>query len=202
MKKNTSNKQRTGKGNRQEQEKGAFAFYIGIDLGDKYGETCVMNPAGEVHQQCRLRMKATDLEDYFRSIGRSRVAVEAGGQSQWVAELIERCGHQVYVSNTRKVAYIYESDDKDDPGDAYKLAELVHFKPRLLHPIQHRSQALQAREALVESRTQLINTIRGISKAFRRAAAEVFGRVVYGQVGGRDSGSDPGGGGAAVGDDR
>jgi len=50
MKKNTSNKQRTGKGNRQEQEKGAFAFYIGIDLGDKYGETCVMNPAGEVHQ--------------------------------------------------------------------------------------------------------------------------------------------------------
>ena len=173
MKKNTSNKQRTGKGNRQEQEKGAFAFYIGIDLGDKYGETCVMNPAGEVHQQFRLRMKAAGLQGYFLRIGRSRVAVEAGGQSQWVAELIERCGHQVYVSNTRKVAYMYESDDKDDPGDACKLAELVHFKPRLLHPIQHRSQALQAdlswiraREALVESRTQLINTIRGISKAF------------------------------------
>ena len=100
MKKNTSNKQRTGKGNRQEQEKGAFAFYIGIDLGDKYGEACVMNPAGEVHQQFRLRMKATELQAYFVAIGRSRVAVEAGGQSQWVAELIERCGHQVYVSNT------------------------------------------------------------------------------------------------------
>jgi len=173
MKKNTSNKQRTGKGDRQGHDKEAFAFYIGIDLGDKHGEVCVMNPAGEVHQQFRLRMKAADLQGYFLTIGRSRVAVEAGGQSQWVAELIQRCGHQVYVSNTRKVAYIYESDDKDDPGDAYKLAELVHFKPRLLHPIQHRSQALQAdlswiraREALVESRTHLINTIRGISKAF------------------------------------
>jgi transposase len=173
MKKNTSSRQRTAKGNRQDQEKGAFAFFIGIDLGDKNCDVCVMNPAGEVHEQFRLRMKAADLEAYFVKMGRSRVAVEAGGQSQWVAELIQRCGHQVYVSNTRKVAYIYESDDKDDPGDAYKLAELVHFKPRLLHPIQHRSQVLQAdlswiraREALVESRTQLVNTVRGISKAF------------------------------------
>ena len=71
MKKNTSNKQRTGKGNRQEQEKEAFAFYIGIDLGDKHAEVCVMNPAGEVHQQFRLRMKAADLQGYFLTIGRA-----------------------------------------------------------------------------------------------------------------------------------
>lgn len=69
MKKNTSNKPRTGKGNRQEREKEAFAFYIGIDLGDKHCEVCVMNPAGEVHQQFRLRMKGVDLQGYFLTIG-------------------------------------------------------------------------------------------------------------------------------------
>jgi transposase len=113
-------------------------------------------------------MKGADLQKYFVGIGRSRVAVEAGGQSRWVADVIERCGHEVYVSNTRKVPYIHDSDDKDDPGDAYKLAELVHFKPRLLHPIQHRRQEAQAdltwiraREVLVESRTQLVNAVRG-----------------------------------------
>jgi transposase len=185
MKKNSSNKQRTGKGNRQDEEKGTFAFHIGIDLGDKNCDVCVMNPAGEVHEEFRLRMKPADLVAYFLTIGRSRVAVEAGGQSQWVAEVIEKCGHQVYVSNTRKVPYISESDAKDDPGDAYKLAELVHFKPRLLHPIEHRSQALQAdlswiraRETLVEMRTQAINTIRGISKAFgerlQKCSVEAF----------------------------
>src|SRR5262249_48387094 len=65
------------------------------------------------------------------------------------------------------------SDDKDDSGDAYKLAELVYLKPRLLHPIQHRSPQAQAdlswiraREVLVESRTQMLNAIRGMSKAF------------------------------------
>jgi hypothetical protein len=86
---------------------------------------------------------------------------------------IERCEHEAYVSNTRKVAYIHAGDDRDDLGDAYKLAELVHFKPRLLHAIQHRSREAQidlswirAREVLVESRTQLVNAVRGISKAF------------------------------------
>ena len=69
----------------------------------------------------------------------------------------------MYLLNTRKVSYIHQSYDKDYPVDAYKLAELVYFKPRLLHPIQHRSQEAQAdlswiraREVLVESRTQLV----------------------------------------------
>jgi transposase len=170
MKKNNS---KTKKGTTAAEAREKYAYFVGIDLGDKQCDVCVFNPAGEVHESFRLPMKGKDLEGYFVTLGRSRVAIEAGGQSRWVAELLERCGHEVYVSNTRKVAYISQSDDKDDPGDAYKLAELVHFKPRLLHPIQHRSREAQAdlswiraREALVESRTQLVNTVRGMSKAF------------------------------------
>jgi transposase len=93
-----------------------------------------------------------------------------------VAEVIEKCGHEVYVSNTRKVPYIHQSNDKDDPGDACKLAKLLYFKPRLLHPVQHRSREAQAdltwiraREVLVASRTHLTNAVRGISKAFAEA---------------------------------
>jgi transposase len=150
-----------------------FAFYIGIDLGDKNSEFCVFNPQGEVTDRFRLPMMGSDWQAYFAPLPRSAVAIEAGGQSRWVAEVVEGCGHKVYVSNTRKVPYISEGDDKDDPEDAYKLGELVYLKPRLLHPIQHRSQEIQqdlewirARETLVESRTQLINTVRGMSKSF------------------------------------
>jgi transposase len=172
MKKHSSNT----KGSRKDNQKGkkeAFAFYIGIDLGDKNCDVCVMDGEGEVSEEFRLAMKVADFQKYFVTIKRSRVAVEAGGQSLWVAETIQRCGHEVYVSDTRKVAYIHDSDEKADPKDAYKLAELVHFKPRLLHPIQHRSAAAQAdlswiraREGMVASRTQLINLVRGISKGF------------------------------------
>jgi transposase len=180
MKKHTSMKQMAHK-----DAKKSFAFHVGIDLGDKYSDVCVLDQDGELQEEFRLRMKAAEFQAYFSAIPRSRVAVEAGGQSRWVAEAIERCGHEVYVANTRKVAYICASDDKDDSGDAYKLAELVYFKPRLLHPIQHRSREVQAdlnwiraREVLVESRTQLINAVRGISKAFgerlQRCSTEAF----------------------------
>jgi transposase len=192
MKKHTSKKQTAGQGN-QKVAKEVFAFYIGIDLGDKHSDFCVLDQEGELSEEFRLQMKAPEWQEYFTSIPRSRVAVEAGGQSRWVAEVIENCGHEVYVSNTRKVPYIHDSDDKDDPGDAHKLAELLYFKPRLLHPIQHRSRQVQAdlswiraREVLVESRTQLINAIRGISKGFgerlQKCSAEAFTSKLAAQI--------------------
>jgi transposase len=191
MKKNTSKKTMANKS--EKQTRAGFAFYIGIDLGDKHSDLCVLDSNGDVSKEFRLRMKEEDFQTYFVSLPHSRVAVEAGGQSRWVAEVIEKCGHEVYVSNTRKVPYIHQSDDKDDPGDAYKLAELLYFKPRLLHPIQHRSREAQvdlswirAREVLVESRTQLINAVRGISKAFaerlQKCSVEAFTTKRAGQV--------------------
>jgi transposase len=193
MTKNTSKNKKQTRSTAKKETRENFGFYIGIDLGDKNSDVCVLDRRGEVNREFRLRMKEADFQTYFASLPRSRVAVEAGGQSRWVAELIEKCGHEVYVSNTRKVPYIHQSDDKDDPGDACKLAELLYFKPRLLHPVQHRSREAQAdlswirsREVLVESRTQLINTVRGISKAFaarlEKCSAEAFTAKLAGQV--------------------
>jgi hypothetical protein len=71
----------------------------------------------------------------------------------------------------RQAPYISQSNDKDDPGDAYKLAELLCWKPWLLHPIQYRREQTQADlswirapAAFAESRKQLINTVRAFSK--------------------------------------
>jgi hypothetical protein len=73
MKKNTS------KNKTREEGKQGFASYIGIDLGDKSSEVCVLDAAGEKREEFRLRMKAAEFQAYFAIIGRSRVAVEAGG---------------------------------------------------------------------------------------------------------------------------
>jgi transposase len=184
MKKNTSKQQMAAQSLGMESRTG-IAFYIGIDLGDKTSEGCTLGPDGEVVERFRLPMQAAEVEARFAKLARSRIAIEAGGQSRWIAEMLEEYGHEVYVSNTRKVPYIHESDSKNDPGDAYKLAELVYLKPRLLHPIQHRSRQQQqdlalirAREALVESRTRLINAVRGLSKSFGvrlgKCSAEAF----------------------------
>lgn len=193
MRKDTSSNKKQIKRTSSKEDREDFSFYIGIDLGDRKSDVCILDQSGERSKEFRLRMNEADFEACFAKIPRSRVAIEVGGQSRWVAEVIEKCGHEVYVSNTRKVPYIHQSDDKNDPGDAYKLAELLYFKPRLLHPVRHRSREAQAdlswiraREVLVESRTQLINAVRGISKAFagrlEKCSAEAFTAKLAGQI--------------------
>jgi transposase len=81
-------------------------------------------------------------------------------------------GHEVIVANARQVQLISKSSRKNDRMDAQTLARLMRVDPRLLRPIQHRSEQAQGhlrvirvRAALVEARTMLVNAARGLTKA-------------------------------------
>jgi len=41
-----------------------------------------------------------------------RVAIEAGTPSPWVGRLLEECGHEVLVANSRKLRLIYARASK------------------------------------------------------------------------------------------
>lgn len=76
----------------------------------------------------------------------------------------EECGHEVLVANPRKLRLIYANRRKTDEIDAENLARLARLDPKLLYPLKHRGADGQAhmaiirsREALVSSRTQLVN---------------------------------------------
>jgi transposase len=65
-----------------------------------------------------------------------------------------------------------EGRQKHDKADAEKLARWARSDPKLLSPISHGSQDMQAdiallyaRRSLVGARTKLINTARGLAKA-------------------------------------
>jgi transposase len=101
-----------------------------------------------------------------------RVAIEVGTHSPWVSRLLKSFGHEVIVANARQVQLISKSSRKNDRMDAQMLARLVRVDPRLLRPIQHRSEQAQehlrvirVRAALVEARTMLVNAARGLTKA-------------------------------------
>ena len=77
------------------------------------------------------------------------------------------------VANARKLHLIYSNKRKTDKLDAQNLARLARVDPKLLYPLEHRSEQSQAhlallhsREALVRARTQLINHVRGTVKSF------------------------------------
>ena len=72
---------------------------VGVDLGDKELAVCVLDGNAEVVDRKAVAARRDRLERFFGSLAPSRVILEAGCQSAWVSELIERCGHEVLVAN-------------------------------------------------------------------------------------------------------
>lgn len=166
------------------------AFTAGLDVSDKYSYFAVVNSSAKLVEQTRVRTSKPALRDLFSSkTPELTVVIEAGTHSRWIARLIEDCGHQVIVANPRRLRLIYDTDSKTDRTDAELLARIGRMDKTLLHPIKHRGEEAQAhltmirsRDALVRSRTQLVNHVRGIAKSFgvslRKCSTPSFHRSV------------------------
>lgn len=160
---------------------------MGLDLGDRYSSFCLLDANGEVVQEGRVATVEAAMVPFVRSLTRMRVVLEVGTQSPWVSRLIRAAGHDVIVANARKLGLISRSAKKNDRSDAETLARLGRSDPKLLSPIAHRSKEaqedlakLRGRAALVRSRTDLINHVRGAVKSsgnrLPRCDADTFHR--------------------------
>ena len=163
----------------------------GLDLGDRYTHLCLLDTdSGEVLEEGKVRTTPEGFSRRFDSAETLKVALEVGTHSPWVSRLLKECGHEVVVANPRRTRLIYGEGRKTDRIDAEKLARQARADTELLHPIEHRSEDSQAhlalihsREALVRSRTQLINHVRGTAKSLGvrlpGCAAKSFHKKVY-----------------------
>lgn len=146
----------------------------GVDLGDLKSHVCVIDRAtGEVLEEARILTRPEAFRAYFERREAMEVALEAGTHSKWTSNVIISAGHVVTVANATRVRLIHAGRRKNDRLDAEKLARLVRYDRKLLAPIEHRSRdthtdlaVLRSRDALVRSRTMLINHVRGVVKAF------------------------------------
>jgi transposase len=100
------------------------------------------------------------------------VALETGGQSAWVKQIIEALGHEAVVANARELRAVTGRAHRSDPRDAQQLARLARVDRELLNPVQLRDPqrqadlfVIRARALLVDVRTMLINFARGVTKA-------------------------------------
>ena len=144
---------------------------VGLDLGDRTSRYCILDEAGEKANEDQLPTTKTGLEALFGKMPRCRIALEVGTHSPWVSRQLKAMGHEVIVANPRKVKLITESVKKNDRMDAEQLARLARVDPKLLSPIQHRGAEAQAdlavvraRMVLVDARTELVNSARGLAK--------------------------------------
>lgn len=145
---------------------------VGLDVGDRQSHYCVLDLDGSVVAEGQVKTTEASLRVLFEGKGRMRIALEAGTHSPWISRLLSALGHEVLVANPRKLRLIAESDAKHDRADARLLARLAHVGPALLSPIHTRSAQTQidltmirAREVAVQTRTKIVNAVRGMVKS-------------------------------------
>jgi Transposase len=151
----------------------------GSDLGDKYSYLCLIDrESGQVIEEGRLRTTPEAFLRRFASEQPMRIAIEAGTHSPWASRVLEGCGHEILVANARKLRLrklrlSYSNKRKTDEVDAENLSRLARLDPKLLYPLEHRGEEsrahmalIRSREALVSTRTQLVNHVRGALKSF------------------------------------
>lgn len=162
---------------------------IGLDLGDRVSHFVGLNAARKVIVVDRVLTMPDTMRKAF-SIGRRvKVIVETGSHAPWVVRLLREIGHEVVLANSRRLALITQGAKKSDRTDAEHLARLGMADETLLSPVHVRSEQtlqdralLTARDALVNARTKLITTVRGVVKPhglrIRSCSTEAFPSVV------------------------
>jgi transposase len=174
-------------------ERSAPKTTIGLDVGDKYTQLCVLDDAGEVAEEGRVRTTETALVGRFSAMAAARVVLEAGTHAAWMRRALLACGHEVLIADSYQMGKVYRGRDKSDRRDAETLARFGRTDPKMLHPVHQRSEptltdraVLRSRGLLVRMRAQLIHHMRGLTKTFGarlpQCSAESFASHVRGRI--------------------
>src|SRR5919205_282736 len=141
--------------------------HVAIDLGGRESQICVRRDDGTIVAEERWPTRS--LKKYLGRLEKSRVIVETCAEAFAVADAAREMGHEAVVvpATLVRALGVGARGLKNDVRDARNLCEASCRMARL--PSVHvpsqtsrdRKMACGMREALVASRTKLINTVRG-----------------------------------------
>ena len=140
--------------------------HVAIDLGSKESQVCIRQPDGSIVVEKKHPTRR--LGEWMKQWSPSRVILETSSEAFGVADAALAAGHEVRVvpATLAKQLGVGERGVKTDQRDARQLSKVscridlpsVHIpstEARQLRAI------VRSREALVETRTKLINRVRG-----------------------------------------
>lgn len=153
---------------------------IGLDVGDRKIDCCVIDAGGAVVEQSQIPTTPEALRARFEGAKPTRIALETGTHSLWMAELLKKCGHEVLVANPRKLRGLYENPKKSDKVDAEYLARVARLDPKLLAPVEPRSLGAQQDLAVIRSRDQLVQARTALVVHVRSMVKMTGGRIPSG----------------------
>lgn len=140
--------------------------HVAIDLGGRKSQICVRGSDGSVIQETRL--DTLELKEYLATRPRSRVVVETCAEAFRVADAALALGHEARVvpASLVRTLGVGARRTKTDRRDAQTLSEVsCRIDLPSVHIPSSTSRARKAesgmREVLLNSRTMVINSVRG-----------------------------------------
>jgi transposase len=140
--------------------------HVAIDLGSRESQVCIRDEQGAILLE--RKVATAKLGAYLSKRPHSRVILETCAEAFFVADAASAAGHQVRVVPATLVRQlgVGERGMKNDQRDARKLSEVstridlpsVHVPSELS---RERKRLCNSRKALLQSRVQLINYVRG-----------------------------------------
>ena len=165
---------------------------VGCDFHPGWQQVAVFDSSTGEIVECKLGNGNGEAERFYRSLPRpSLVGLESCGNSQWIVELLEKLGHEVWIGDAAQIRASYvrkQKTDKRDAGHILKLLREGRF-PRLWAPdavVRDLRQLLIHRHKLVEIRARVKNGLqhlamnRGMqkkSKLWTEAGQKAFGAL-------------------------
>ena len=141
--------------------------YGAIDLHLRHSEVRIVSETGAVLCERRIVTAAGAFRTLFEGRGPMRVLLESGTESEWVAQTIEGCGHEVIVADPNYLLMYAERNRriKTDRRDVAALAEACRLgiyrrAHRVSREQRGQRRVLRVREHIVRIRTQAINLLR------------------------------------------
>ena len=145
---------------------------VGMDLGKRQSDVCVLDEEGNIEQRCRIKTSRKSLSRLLANREECEVAIESCRDSGWVHDHISGLGHEVVVVDTTRARTIGIGlgRRKTDRRDAEVLARVLYagVAPRA-HVLGKKAQrlrdVLQFRAQLVDARVRIVTMMRGQMQA-------------------------------------
>lgn len=142
-------------------------LYGAIDLHLRRSQIRIVDEDGRVVMDSRIDTSAASFEAWFGPYPPMRLLLESSTDSEWVAQCLEACGHEVigadpnyvamYATRTRRI----KTDRRDVAALADACRQGVYRRAHRVAAAQRRRrQLLRARRQTIRIRTQLINLVR------------------------------------------
>lgn len=143
--------------------------YGAIDLHMRYSQIRIVDEAGTVLRDQRVKTSREGLVKAFTGWRPTRILLETGTENEWVAQALEAVGHEVIVADPN-FAPMYGELRRTVKTDRRDVAALAEANRRGWYRATHRPsaaqravrQVLRTRRLLVQQRSSTIALVRAL----------------------------------------